>query len=77
MKALNFISATNGYKTKITAIIYLLVTIFGDKVSFISDNEQVITTSIDILMASGLLHDFWRNKDKIWEWIKDIVKKNK
>ena len=70
------VNVTNGYKTKAAAFVYLLVAIFGSKVPFIADNQGTITSTLDILIASGLAHDVWRNRDKVISWIKDLFSKD-
>ena len=69
------IEKSNGYKTKAAALIYLLFTLAGEKVPFLSDNSEQITVVIDFLIFSGLLHDAWRNRKKIIEFVKNIFKK--
>lgn len=69
------IEKTNGYKTKSAALIYLLFTAFGDKVPFIAENKEIAVNIIDILIASGLLHDLWRNRKKIIDFVKNIFNK--
>jgi len=74
-KVNNVINTTNGYKTKGTVFVMLLITIFGNKFPFIIDNKEEITVAIDALLVSGLLHDLWRNRKKIWAWITSIFSK--
>ena len=69
------IEITNGYKTKGAALIYLLLTAFGDKVPFIAENKELAVNIVDILIASGLLHDVWRNRKKIIDFVKSKLKK--
>jgi hypothetical protein len=69
------IEVTNGYKTKFAALLYLLITAFGDSVPFIENNKEILVNILDLLIASGLFHDFWRNRKKIIEFIKDFLKK--
>lgn len=69
------IEATNGYKTKFAALLYLLITVIGDRLPFIANNKEIVVNLLDLLMASGLFHDFWRNHKKIIEFIKDFFKK--
>ena len=71
-KAVDF---SNGYKTKTAALLYLLITAFGDNVPFITNNKEIVVNILDLLMASGLLHDFWRNRKKIIESVKNLFKK--
>lgn len=69
------IELTNGYKTKGAALIYLLLTVFGDKIPFVANNKELAVNVVDVMIASGLLHDAWRNRKKIFLWVKGIVKK--
>lgn len=69
------IEATNGYKTKTAALLYLLITAFGDSVPFITNNKEIVVNVLDLLIASGLLHDIWRNRQKIIDFVKNIFKK--
>ena len=69
------IEATNGYKTKTAALLYLLITAFGDNVPFITNNKEIVVNVLDLLIASGLLHDVWRNRQKIIDFVKNIFKK--
>lgn len=69
------IEITNGYKTKSAALIYLILTAFGDKVPFIAENKELAINIVDILIASGLIHDVWRNRKKIIEFCKNLFKK--
>jgi hypothetical protein len=66
------ITATNGYKTKSAAFVYLLIQIFGDKVPFIAGNKEIVVNLVELLIASGLLHDFWRNRERILEWTMNL-----
>lgn len=63
------VTTTNGYKTKTAALLYLLATTFGNKVPFINENKEVVIQILDLLIMSGLLHDLWRNRKNIKEWI--------
>ena len=69
------IRTTNGYKTKSAALLYLLLAAFGDKIPFIAENKEIAVNIVDILIASGLVHDVWRNRQKIIDYIKNIFKK--
>lgn len=75
IKLKSAIEKSNGYKTKVAALIYLLFTLVGEKMPFLSENSEQITVVIDFLIFSGLLHDVWRNRKKIIEFIKNIFKK--
>ena len=69
------IEITNGYKTKAAALIYMLLTAFGDNVPFIAENKELAVNIVDILIASGLIHDVWRNRKKIIDFVKNIFNK--
>lgn len=69
------IDKTNGYKTKAAALLYLLVSAWGSEIPFVTQNKEVIFNILDLLIASGLLHDLWRNRQKIIDFIKNIFKK--
>ena len=69
------IEASNGYKTKAAALIYLVFVLAGEKVPFLAENSEQITVVIDFLIFSGLLHDVWRNRKKIIESVKNFFKK--
>jgi len=66
------IQATNGYKTKSAAFVFLLLQLLGDKIPLTPGNKEIVVNLVELLMASGLLHDFWRNRQIISEWIKNL-----
>ena len=68
----NAISATNGYKTKSAAFVFLVLQLFGNKIPMTPGNKEIVVNLVELLMASGLLHDFWRNRENILEWIKNL-----
>jgi hypothetical protein len=73
MKPINAaIKGTNGYKTKSAVLVYLFLQIFGKKLSIDPANQVIVINIVEILMASGLFHDFWRNREAITEWIRDL-----
>lgn len=57
--------ATNGYKTKSAAFIFLLFQLFGNRIPLTAGQQKITADVIELLIASGLLHDLWRNRDKI------------
>jgi hypothetical protein len=63
------IQATNGYKTKSAVFVYLALQLFGDRIPLTPGNKEIIVNLVELLMASGLLHDFWRNRRQITDWI--------
>lgn len=63
---------TNGYKTKSAVVLYLLLQIFSKKIPISPANQAILIDITDVLMASGLFHDFWRNRGAITEWIRDL-----
>ncbi|MFV0267958.1 MAG: hypothetical protein ACK5HT_12570 [Draconibacterium sp.] len=69
------ISATNGYKTKAAAFVWLIVSLLGNKVPLISENRELVVNIVDVLISTGLLHDLWRNKKKITEWVISLFAK--
>lgn len=69
------IEKSNGYKTKAAALLYLLVSAWGSEIPFVTENKEVIFNILDLLIASGLLHDIWRNRKKIKDFVKNIFKK--
>lgn len=69
------IQATNGYKTKSAAFMYLALQLFGDKIPMTSGHKEIVVNLVELLMASGLLHDFWRNRQQITHWIKNLFTK--
>lgn len=71
------IEATNGYKTKGAAFIFLLFQLFGDYLPLNTVQQQITLNIIEMLIASGLLHDLWRNRDKIIEFIKNLFTNKK
>ena len=71
------ITATNGYKTKSAAFVYLLLQLLGDKIPLTPGNRDITVNLIELLMASGLLHDFWRNRVQITNWIKNLFTNKK
>ena len=75
MKIQKAFKSVEGYKTKTAALLYLLITAFGDKVPFIAENKELAVNIVDILIASGLLHDVWRNRKKIIDFVKSKLKK--
>ena len=66
------IQATNGYKTKSAAFVFLLLQLLGDKIPMTPGNKEIVVNLVELLMASGLLHDFWRNRQNITDWIKNL-----
>lgn len=64
------VNATNGYKTKTAAFVFLLLQLLGDKIPLTPGNRIVVVNLIELLMATGLFHDLWRNREKIIEFIK-------
>lgn len=69
------VDTTNGYKTKAAVLVRILLTLFGEQLPFMKDNEEMIILTVDALMVSGLLHDVWRNRRKIIAWIKNLFSK--
>jgi len=72
------IQATNGYKTKSAAFVFLVLQLLGDKIPMTPGNKEIVVNLLELVMASGLLHDFWRNRENILSWIKQKIftKKN-
>ena len=64
--------ATNGYKTKSAAFIYLLLQLVGNKIPFTPGQQEIVINVAELLMASGLFHDFWRNRESIINWTKKL-----
>ena len=71
------IQATNGYKTKSAVFVFLVLQLFGDKIPMTPGNKEIVVNLVELLMASGLLHDFWRNRQNIISWIKQKLFTNK
>jgi len=71
------IQATNGYKTKSAVFVFLVLQLFGDKIPMTPGNKEIVVNLVELLMASGLLHDFWRNRKNILNWIKQKLFTNK
>lgn len=69
------IEKSNGYKTKAAALLYLLVSAWGSEIPFVTQNKEVIFNVLDLLIASGLLHDIWRNRQKIKDFFRNMFKK--
>lgn len=72
-KVQNKWNKTAGYKTKSGAILYLLFElfkkIFPDVLA--ETGEDVVKYTIDLIILTGGLDWAWRNKKKIWDFIKD------
>ena len=66
------IQATNGYKTKSAVFVFLVLQLLGDKIPMTPGNKEIVVNLVELLMASGLLHDFWRNRQNITDWIKNL-----
>ena len=66
------IQATNGYKTKSAVFVYLALQLLGDKIPMTPGNKDIVVNLVELLMASGLFHDFWRNRQQITDWIKNL-----
>ncbi len=74
MKPINAaIKGTNGYKTKSAVVLYLLLQIFSKKIPVSPANQEILINITDILMASGIFHDLWRNREAIADWIKNFI----
>jgi hypothetical protein len=71
------IQATNGYKTKSAVFVFLVLQLFGDKIPMTPGNKEIVVNLVELLMASGLFHDFWRNRQNILSWIKQKLFTNK
>ena len=65
-------TATNGYKTKSAVFVFLILQFFGDKIPLTPGNKEIVVNLVELLMASGLLHDFWRNRNRILQFIKNL-----
>jgi hypothetical protein len=71
------IQATNGYKTKSAVFVFLALQLLGDKIPMTPGNKEIVVNLVELLMASGLFHDFWRNRQQITDWIKNLfINKN-
>jgi hypothetical protein len=66
------ITVTNGYKTKSAAFVFLLLQLFSDKIPMTPGNKEIVVNLVELFMASGLVHDFWRNREQIANWIKNL-----
>ena len=66
------ITATNGYKTKSASFVFLALQLLGDKIPMTPGQKEITVNLVELLMASGLLHDFWRNRESISEWTKNL-----
>jgi len=66
------IEATDGYKTKSAVFVYLALQLLGDKIPMTPGNKEIVINLVELLMASGLFHDFWRNRQQITDWIKNL-----
>lgn len=74
MKPINAaIKGTNGYKTKSAVVLYLLLQIFSEKIPVSPANQEILINITDILMASGIFHDLWRNREAVTDWIKNFI----
>ena len=71
------LQATNGYKTKSAVFVFLALQLFDDKIPMTPGNKEIVVNLVELLMASGLLHDFWRNRQNILNWIKQKLFTNK
>jgi hypothetical protein len=71
------IKSTNGYKTKSAAFVFLALQLLGDKIPLTPGNKEIVVNLIELLMASGLLHDLWRNREPILEWTKKLFTNKK
>jgi len=71
------IEATNGYKTKSAAFIFLLFQLFGDYIPLSPAQQKITANIIELLIASGLLHDLWRNRRKIIVFIQNLFTNKK
>lgn len=73
------IKATNGYKTVVSVVMFLLMAVLGDKLPLLADNREVIEEILMYAMGSGVLHKFarWliRNFKSIKCWSIDSFKK--
>jgi hypothetical protein len=73
----NAVTATNGYKTKTAVFVYLILQLLGDKIPLTPGNKMIVVNLVELLMASGLLHDFWRNRERILDFFSNLfTKKN-
>ena len=78
MKPINAaMKGTNGYKTKSAVLIYLLLQIFGNRIPVSPANQLIVINIVEVLMASGLFHDFWRHREAITEWIMNLFTSKK
>jgi hypothetical protein len=71
------ITATNGYKTKSAVLLFLVLQLFGDKIPMTPGNKEIVINLVELFMASGLAHDFWRNREQITNWIKILFTNKK
>jgi hypothetical protein len=71
------IEASNGYKTKSAVLVFLLLQLFGDKIPLTPGQREITVNLVEFLMASGLIHDFWRHRESCLQWIKNLFTNNK
>ena len=79
------VKKTNGYKTYVAAFIWILVNLFGDKVSWIRDNQLLIEQGLEWAVQLGVGHKLLRwivanwKTAKTWtvEKFKILIKKLK
>jgi hypothetical protein len=55
----------------------LLLQLFGDKIPLTPGQREITVNLVELFMASGLAHDFWRNREQIANWIKNLFTNNK
>lgn len=70
------VKSTNGKKTYVIAACMLLLSLFEGKIPFLQENKETIRQILEGLLASGVLHKVWRNKDELSEWFKKLFKKS-
>jgi len=77
------IKKTNGYKTTVSALLFVIFAILGDRVPFLKENEQVIREVLEYALSVGVLHKGFRwilrNAKNIKDWsisnLKSLINK--
>ena len=68
------VKSTNGYKTYVTAFMFLLMAVFGDKVPFLKANQEIIRTVLEYALELGVIHKLWRWLIFNWKDVKNWSK---
>lgn len=65
--------ATNGKKTIVTAIAFVVVRLLGDKIPFIEQHQEFVEELIEYGFEIGLFHKFIKSIPAIYQYIKSKI----